>query len=96
MTVHTLSVPHFSYTVVPTRPASSSISPMQIGASMTTTHSVLLAGSVAPSIPAAELWLWKDTNALTAVRRGLDDARAGRLSYLGSFAQYADDDSADD
>ncbi len=40
-------------------------------------------------IPAEERWLWEDKEALASVRRGIEDAKAGRLVSLGSFAKYA-------
>ncbi len=40
-------------------------------------------------IPADERWLWENKKALESVMRGLDDAKAGRLVSLGSFAKYA-------
>jgi hypothetical protein len=40
-------------------------------------------------IPADEQWLWDNKEALASVRRGLADAKAGRLVSLGSFAKYA-------
>jgi hypothetical protein len=46
------------------------------------------------SIPAAEAWLFRNKRALDLVRRGLKEAAAGDVRYLGSFAQYADDDES--
>lgn len=46
-------------------------------------------------VPAAEKWLFDNADALASVRRGLEDAAAGRVQDRGSFAQYAgtaDDD----
>ncbi len=40
-------------------------------------------------IPAEERWLWENKEALAAVKRGIADAKAGRLVSLGSFAKYA-------
>jgi hypothetical protein len=37
-------------------------------------------------------WLAKNPEALASVTRGLADAAASRVQYLGSFAKYADDD----
>ena len=42
-------------------------------------------------IPMRERWLFENPEALESVRRGLDDARAGRLSAGGSFARFADE-----
>jgi hypothetical protein len=46
------------------------------------------------SIPASEAWLYRNTDALESVRRGLEDAAAGRTKSLGSFARFADDDES--
>ena len=40
-------------------------------------------------IPAEERWLWENKEALESVRRGIADAKAGRLVSLGSFRKYA-------
>ncbi len=39
-------------------------------------------------IPAREQWLLKNKEALASVKRGLADARAGRVKRRGSFARY--------
>lgn len=44
------------------------------------------------SIPASEAWLFKNRAALETLRRGFEDAAAGRTRSLGSFAKYAGDD----
>jgi hypothetical protein len=44
------------------------------------------------SIPDSEAWLYRNRKALASVRRGLQDAAAGRTRSLGSFAQFAADD----
>ncbi len=42
------------------------------------------------AIPANELWLYKDKEALEAVTQGLKDASQGKLKKRGSFAEYID------
>lgn len=39
-------------------------------------------------IPAEERWLWENKEALESVKKGIEDARAGRLVSLGSFKKY--------
>ena len=41
------------------------------------------------SIPASEAWLFRNPDALAAVRRGLEEAGAGKARKAGSFARYA-------
>jgi len=43
-------------------------------------------------IPAREKWLYENSEALSSVRRGLADAKAGRTGSLGLFAKYVDED----
>jgi hypothetical protein len=43
------------------------------------------------TIPASEAWLFRNPEAIAAVRRGLEDAAQGRLIDRGSFAKYAKD-----
>lgn len=43
-------------------------------------------------IPTRELWLFENEDALTQVRQGLNDAKAGRVSKKGSFKKFADDE----
>jgi len=43
-------------------------------------------------VPAREAWLYANTKALAAVRRGLDEAARGETSSAGSLALSADDD----
>lgn len=42
------------------------------------------------TIPEQEFWLWQNTSALAAVRRGIEQADQNEVHDLGSFAQYAD------
>jgi hypothetical protein len=39
-----------------------------------------------------EKWLFANKSALNQVKRGLKDAKEGRLKKRGSFAKYADDE----
>jgi predicted transcriptional regulator len=39
-------------------------------------------------IPADERWLWENKEALAQVKKGIADAKAGRVVSLGSFAKY--------
>jgi hypothetical protein len=41
------------------------------------------------TIPATELWLFQNPQALGAVMRGVQQARSGEISSLGSFAKFA-------
>jgi hypothetical protein len=47
------------------------------------------------SLPSAEPWLRKNSVARASVERGLQQAAAGEVHYLGSFAEYADLDIDD-
>ena len=40
-------------------------------------------------LPAHELWLYKNPQALEDVREGLEQSRAGKVRKKGSFAKYA-------
>lgn len=46
------------------------------------------------SIPAHEIWLYRNPEALESVQRGIKQAEEGKLVELGSFEQYADDELA--
>lgn len=37
-----------------------------------------------------EAWLFKNPKALAMVKRGIEQSKAGKTVYLGSFAKYAD------
>ncbi len=41
------------------------------------------------SIPAREAWLFRNPEALAAVRQGLEEAGRGKTKRVGSFAKYA-------
>ena len=41
------------------------------------------------TVPLHEAWLYKNKDALTSVRRGMDEAAHGEVQDIGSFAQYA-------
>ncbi len=43
-------------------------------------------------IPKREAWLFNNPAALASVRRGLAQSAKGETHYLGSFAEYADDE----
>jgi ABC-type nitrate/sulfonate/bicarbonate transport system substrate-binding protein len=44
------------------------------------------------SIPASEAWLYRNPEAIDAVRRGLQEAAEGKAAPAGSFASYADEE----
>lgn len=46
-------------------------------------------------IPKRELWLWQNQEAMSAVREGLEQSARGEVEYLGSFAEYAEDEVGD-
>ena len=43
-------------------------------------------------IPAREKWLFDNHKALASVKRGISDAKAGRVKTLGSFAKFVNED----
>ena len=45
-------------------------------------------------IPAAEAWLFSSKPAMKAVRKGLDEAREGKLVRRKSLAKHAEDELA--
>ena len=45
------------------------------------------------SIPAAEVWLYRNKKALASVYRGLEELGKGETEAIGSFAEYADDET---
>ena len=44
-------------------------------------------------IPARELWLYKNPQALKDVQEGLQQSKEGKVRKRGSFAKYAQDDT---
>jgi len=43
-------------------------------------------------VPLREAWLFRNVEALSSVREGLKQSKAGKLQNLGSFAKYVDED----
>ena len=41
-------------------------------------------------IPASELWLYKNPEALASVLRGLQECAEGKAAFVGSFAEHAE------
>jgi len=42
------------------------------------------------AVPASEVWLYENTEALESVKKGLREAADGKTVYRGSFAKYAE------
>jgi hypothetical protein len=42
------------------------------------------------AVPERELWLWQNSAAISSVQYGIEQAGAGEVHDLGSFAQYAE------
>jgi hypothetical protein len=45
------------------------------------------------TIPASELWLFKDKRALASIDKGMSESVNGQIIDRGSFAKYARDES---
>jgi len=41
------------------------------------------------AVPASEMWLYENTEALASVKRGLRESADGKSLYRGSFAKHA-------
>jgi hypothetical protein len=46
-------------------------------------------------VPSREKWLFDNPKAMASVKRGLNDAKAGRAKSKGTFAKYAADSDDD-
>ncbi len=43
-------------------------------------------------VPEDEAWLWENAEALAMVMQGIEESKAGKGRYIGSFAEFADID----
>jgi hypothetical protein len=43
------------------------------------------------AVPASEMWLYENAEALASVKRGLRESAEGKTIYRGSFAKYAEE-----
>jgi hypothetical protein len=41
------------------------------------------------TVPASEMWLYENAQALASVKQGLRESAAGKIVYRGSFAKHA-------
>jgi hypothetical protein len=41
------------------------------------------------TVPASEMWLYENTQALASVKKGLRESAEGKTVYRGSFAKFA-------
>jgi predicted transcriptional regulator len=44
------------------------------------------------AVPASEAWLYRNPEAIAAVRRGLQEAAKGRAASVGSFEAYVNEE----
>jgi len=44
------------------------------------------------SVPASEAWLYRNPEAIRAVRQGIQEAAEGKAVFAGSFASYVDEE----
>ena len=43
------------------------------------------------AVPASEMWLYENAQALASVKQGLRESAEGKTVYRGSFAKYAEE-----